>query len=52
MKGKNQKKKLFELNRILEEHTDNDHGLRMNEILTMLDNRGIDGRCTGAEHSD
>ena len=42
MKGKNQKKKLFELNRILEEHTDSDHGLRMNEILTMLDNRGID----------
>ena len=42
MKGKNQKKKLFELNRILEEHTDSDHGLRMKEILTMLGNRGID----------
>ena len=33
MKGKNQKKKIFVLNRIFEEHTDLDHGLRMNEIL-------------------
>ena len=42
MKGKNQKKKIFVLNRIFEEHTDLDHGLRMNEILTLLDNHGID----------
>ena len=42
MKGKNQKKKIFVLNRIFEEHTDPDHGLRMNEILTFLKNQGID----------
>ena len=30
------------LNRIFGEHTDLDHGLRMNEILTLLDNHGID----------
>ena len=45
MKGKNQKKKIFVLNRIFEEHTDPDHGLRMNEILALLKNHGIDAEC-------
>ena len=35
MKGKNQKLKLFTLNRILEEHTDDKHGLKMSRILDL-----------------
>ena len=42
MKGKNQKLKLFTLNRILEEHTDDKHGLKMSRILDLLREHGID----------
>ena len=42
MKGKNQKRKLFMLNRILEENTDTDHGLRMNDLIKKLKENGID----------
>ena len=42
MKGKNQRRKLFMLNRILEEHTDADHGLRMSDLIAKLKEHGID----------
>lgn len=42
MKSKNQKRKLFMLNRILEENTDEDHGLRMSDLIKKLKENGIE----------
>ena len=40
-KSENQKQKLFRLLEILMRHTDEDHGLTMNEIISRLDEYGI-----------